>query len=613
MYVSTSKSLLTLLQESRKTKTFSIMRTKLLALFSVLFFSVSVFAYDFTVDGIYYNKLGETRVAVTSGDNGYTGDVVIPTSVEWETATYAVVEIGKEAFAVCKDLTSISFGDSVKTIKEGAFYQCSGLTTLSLGKNVSLVEIGAFGYCSSLESITVDAENPVYLCAGNCLIERETRQIVLGIKTSTIPEDESATTIGMYSFYTSDIPTLTIPEAITTIEDCAFGYCNALTSVVLGDGVRSIGKMAFAGAENLEEVVFGNRVETIGEYAFNICKLKTVTLPNSVTTIVEKAFSECAELTTITIGSGVQSIGSRAFAWCEKVETITILATVPPVIEQETFKNIPESAILYVPAGSLEAYKAAELWSQFAKIEAIADENPITALTLKTDRVTINPGDKYYLNSIIEPADANLANLVWSSDNEEVATVEDGLVIAHAEGKAKITLSTLDSQLSAQCDIIVAEAGENGENNVVIDPSSESVNFSWPAVEEAASYVFVIYADAEQTEKICTLTFDDQGYLTRIDFLHKPSATRAAQRGFNFVVTGLEENTTYTYTLDSYNSENEVIERKAGQFTTTSNITTELETPYAGSELSPQKVFENGTIYIVRDGEKYTVDGIRVM
>ncbi len=480
-----------------------------------------------------------------------------------------VTTIGRNAFNDCQNLESISISNSVTTIGSGAFSleECSKLKSIVIGNKVDSIGEEAFLTCSmALESLIVNEGNKKYHSSGNCLIETASKRLLLGCSNSNIPADGSVEIIAPYAFYFClEGSYIHIPEGVTTIDYGAFYACQRLSKVVI---------------------------------------------PNSVTTIGFNAFGYCNNLTSITLGSGLKTIGEGAFDAELMMQSVTSLVEIPPVITDNYVFAEPELSTLYVPAGSIEAYKAAPGWSEFSKIEAISS---ITALTLKTDRVTINPGDRYYLNSIIAPEEAQQTTLVWESDNPDVVSVEDGLVIAHAEGKAKITLSTLDSQLSAQCDIIVAEAGENGENNVVIDPSSESVNFSWPAVEEAASYVFVIYADAEQTEKICTLTFDDQGYLTRIDFLHKPSATRAAQRGFNFVVTGLEENTTYTYTLDSYNSENEVIERKAGQFTTTSNITTELETPYAGSELSPQKVFENGTIYIVRDGEKYTVDGIRVM
>ena len=84
---------------------------------------LSSFASDCEVDGIYYNLNGE-NATVTSGDNKYTGDVVIPSSIIYNEVSYGVTSIGETAFWSCSDLTSITIPNSVTSIGDDAFYDC---------------------------------------------------------------------------------------------------------------------------------------------------------------------------------------------------------------------------------------------------------------------------------------------------------------------------------------------------------------------------------------------------------------------------------------------------------------------------------------------------------
>ena len=112
--------------------------------------------------------------------------------------------------------------------------------------------------------------------------------------------------------------------------------------------------------------------------------------------------------------------------------------------------------------------------------------------------------------------------------------------------------------------------GETATNDgVAVTPFETKAEFTWPSITGVASYSLVIWADEAQGKKVCTLTFNANGQLTNIDFTQsvKPQGS-ASVGGLNFTVTGLKPSTTYGYTLDAKDAEDEVIETKHGTFTT---------------------------------------------
>ena len=104
-------------------KRFTVCLTTLIL--SVIF-SISASAYDVEVDGIYYDISG-TTATVTSGDNKYSGDIVIPESITYNNSKYSVTSIGNNAFWGCSGLTSVTIPNSVTSIGEIAFSGCSGI------------------------------------------------------------------------------------------------------------------------------------------------------------------------------------------------------------------------------------------------------------------------------------------------------------------------------------------------------------------------------------------------------------------------------------------------------------------------------------------------------
>ena len=99
------------------------------------------------IDGIYYNIFSDETAVVTYGEEKYSGDVVIPSSITVEGKEYTVTSIGKDAFNACRSLTSVIIPDSVTAIGDGAFKGCFGLTFITIPDSVTSIGKEAFSLC----------------------------------------------------------------------------------------------------------------------------------------------------------------------------------------------------------------------------------------------------------------------------------------------------------------------------------------------------------------------------------------------------------------------------------------------------------------------------------
>lgn len=291
-----------------------------------------------------------------------------------------VTEIFNEVFNGCSSLTSITIPNSVTSIGGGAFYNCSSLTSITIPDSVTSIGGSAFYNCSSLTSITIPED--VYK------IENHTFNGCCNLISISLPE--SVTSIGTSAFYNcSSLTSINIPGSVTSIGNYAFSGCSSLTSITNPESVTSIGGGAFEGCTNLMSITIPEGLTTIGarlfyncsnltsislpesiinieDFAFYNCSnLTSISLPESVTNIGEGACSKCRSLMSITIPESVTSIGRFAFQNCSSLNSIICLATTPPSGVYGTFDKTNGCGI-YVPAGSVNAYKTADGWSAYA-------------------------------------------------------------------------------------------------------------------------------------------------------------------------------------------------------------------------------------------------------
>lgn len=275
--------------------------------------------------------------------------------------------IGDYTFCYCSSLESITIPDSVKSIGKYAFVDCKNLASISIGQGVTLIKDGAFQsiggtnvHISDLSAwcnidFTNTTSTPLNGGANLYLDDELVSEIV-------IPSD--ITEIKEYAFYRCEsLTTVTIPNGVTSIGYYAFRTCSNLTSVIIPDSVTSIGYDAFAYCSSLESALIPDTVTSIGSRAFTDCtNLTCVTIPSNLTTIREYTFCDCSSLTNVTIPDSVTTIGRSAFEGCSQLAQLNVLATTPPTIDSESFYGCSTDLKVYVPAESLNAYKAAEYW-----------------------------------------------------------------------------------------------------------------------------------------------------------------------------------------------------------------------------------------------------------
>lgn len=296
----------------------------------------------------------------------------------------SVTLIGDNCFYDCQNLESVTITDGVETIDFNAFQNCQSLASVTIPESVTQIGTEVFMYCNSLKYVkfiglmppNIDTYENMYSSMGDILVpESAVRDYVTEfplwenrIFADTHTHDYSVTEL-RYSNQTGSTPFTQLSD--TTLNKSNVSLDN-LKSVYIGNNVTTVEDQTFSTTGStamfIPEV---NSLETIVANAFNNANVVgDLHLPN-VTSIGDLAFNANVNMLSVTIGDRITSIGLLAFNGCRKLKSVTCLATTPPTLGMNPFESRAEFPI-YVPAESVEAYKAASGWSKYdSRIQAI--------------------------------------------------------------------------------------------------------------------------------------------------------------------------------------------------------------------------------------------------
>ena len=470
-----------------------------------------------------------TRIENSAFENcsSLEGKVVIPDSV---------TDMGDAVFKNCSMITEVVLPNIRQNIMKSTFEGCTSLEKIVLPDTVTAIREYAFKNCTSLKDITWSKSiNEIWRYAfENCD----------ALEKVDIPD--TVISIGEGAFYDCDaLTSVSIPSSVTEIGTKMFYDCDSLTDVRLGNGITKLPDSLFEHCDVLAKVIVPYRVSTIGNNAFKDCvKLTEVTIPRGTATISTSAFSY-PDILTIYGVSGTTAetyagqIGAKFVAIDKPATKVTLskteltlnkgqsaklTATIEPndFTDAAKWKSSDTSIVTVVDDGTVKAVGVGTATVSFfagntkasCKVTVL---QPVTSIRFTKSSVSLDGGNTMQLTINIRPDDAANKDIVWSSSDESVATVDQsGLVTALKKGTATITVIAQDgSDCKATCTVTVVSnanvckrvdelqsghpySPDSNELWVYTDAGAKSLSVTFSeetSVEDGSDYIYIYAKD----------------------------------------------------------------------------------------------------------------------
>ena len=376
-------------------------------------------AYDFQVNGLYYNVLsaGEKTVEVTKNDgtsSDYTGFINIPKTVVYENIQFNVVSIGEKAFYQ-SDVTDVSLPEGITTIKESAFNRCYSMKKCNLPESLTSIGVNAFGG-TALDSVYIPKKVSSFgsYCFSSCkmsylefaegvtTIPRLTFTSCSNLKTVVFPA--SLYQIGAASFWLSNIKTIISKRATSPTMYDSYWFSGGLGNHTLYNPftysdsdekpiytllVPQGSKESYANYRTSKDGKLGWPVATIEEYdeTTDISKIGTEFIQDSImyaitntgnhnnVQLVKSMVDSVPELIVRdnvlhnSIEYSVHSINPNYISTNKELRKVHTYSNVPISVHENTFSaNTKLFGTLYVPEGTKDLYENATEWKDFTNI-----------------------------------------------------------------------------------------------------------------------------------------------------------------------------------------------------------------------------------------------------
>ena len=430
-------------------------------------------SYSSDSNGVLFNK-NKTELIQFPAASALT-EYIVPDSVK---------TISEDSFRFAENLTEVVISSSAETIGEEAFYG-SSINEIFIPSDITSIGKDAFGWCPNLTAINVDEKNTVYSSDNYSVLFNKNKTELIKFPNKNANSD------------------YVIPDGVTTLADNSFENCYSLKIVTIPASIVSIGNGVFfncsltainVNAENqnystddngvlftkdgTELIVYPSRsakkgynvpegAVTINEYSFyNNQIIESISLPDSVTTVENGAFSLCNNLDYIHFGNNVNQIGSNIVSgentyFCGETEDC--------------------SAKKYADTNGIDF--------------VVCNGHGTGGISVSESEITIENKESYQLSATVTPDTAADKSVIWSSDNEDVVTVDDnGKITANSYGTATVKAETSDGRYYAECKITVNPRyydviwNTDGEKTTV--SVAEGTNISVPNIPEKTGYSF---------------------------------------------------------------------------------------------------------------------------